>query len=304
MNNEFEAGPFVRWAGGKAKLINIILQKVEQHINLNDIQHYIEPFVGGGALFFYLAQNYDFKSYTIMDINLELINAYKAIKQSPEKLIYFLDILQENYNRLISLEDKSKYYYEIRSCFNFFEEKEKLKDIVNFERAAQFIFLNKTCFNGLYRVNRAGEYNVPFGKKETINIYNPNNIFAVNQILQKTSIIHGDYYKTLEYIDRKEDTFVYFDPPYRPITSSAFTAYAESGFNDRDQENLAELCKLLYEKNVHFAVSNSDNPEDEEKFFNRLYDNENFQMYQISAPRQIAAKIKSRSTVSEILVIW
>ncbi|RNC99548.1 DNA adenine methylase [Lysinibacillus halotolerans] len=304
MNNPYEAGPFVKWAGGKSRLIDSILHKISNHINLDEMEHYIEPFVGGGAMFFYLAYHYNFTKMTIIDINLELINSYRSIKEDPIHLIRHLDILQDKYNSLHTLEEKELLYYNIRQVYNNYQDKNELKEKVDFERAAQFIFLNKSCFNGLYRVNRKGEYNVPFGKKERINIYNQRNILNVNEVLKRTTIIHGDYTQTFDHIQEQENTFVYFDPPYRPITSSsAFTAYAESGFNDDDQSNLANLCKELHLRDVHFAVSNSDphNSDPTDMFFDNLY--EEFNIYRIRANRQIAADSRSRSAISEILVV-
>lgn len=302
MTNPHEAGPFVKWAGGKSKLVDVILHNVSENINLNEIKHYLEPFVGGGAMFFYLANHYNFESMTIMDINLDLINCYKAIKESPTTLIRKMDELQNRYNNFTSIGEKESFYYEMRNIYNDYRKKENLIEFIDFERAAQFIFLNKSCFNGLYRVNRSGGYNVPFGKKETLNIYNERNILSIYEVLQRTEIIHGDYRRTLDFV--QNDTFVYFDPPYRPITSSAaFTAYAESGFNDNDQENLAQLCNQLYIQGVRFAVSNSDphNSDPTDMFFDELY--RDFNIYRISASRQIAAESSSRNPVSEILVV-
>lgn len=302
MTNEQEASPFVKWAGGKSKLVEIILEKVQEHIDLNTIEHYIEPFVGGGAMFFYLANRYDFKTMTIMDINIELINTYKAIQKSPNKLIQEMDNLQNHYNQLATLEEKEAFYYDVRKEYNNYSNKEKLEQKIDYRRAAQFIFLNKTCFNGLYRVNRSGGYNVPFGKKNEVNIYNELNIRSVHELLKRTKIIHGDYQQTLQHV--RGNTFVYFDPPYRPISNSAaFTAYDESGFNDTDQECLAKLCMQLYIRGVHFAVSNSDphNSDPSDMFFDNLY--QNFEIYRITASRQIAASSDSRKPVSEILVV-
>ncbi|WP_245989629.1 DNA adenine methylase [Ureibacillus thermophilus] len=170
-HKKVEGGPFVKWAGGKSKLVEIILNIVARHINLDEIEHYIEPFVGGGAMFFYLASRYQFKSYTIIDINLDLINAYRAIKENPILLVKEMDKIQNKYNDFSCFNDKEMFYYEIRDKYNNYANKENLFEFIDFNRAAQFIFLNKSGFNGLYRVNKSGDYNVPFGKKEKIKIY-------------------------------------------------------------------------------------------------------------------------------------
>ncbi|MGX9134339.1 DNA adenine methylase [Rummeliibacillus sp. JY-2-4R] len=295
-----KANPFVKWAGGKSKLVETILEKVSESVNLNEMEHYIEPFVGGGAMFFYLAQTYKFKSMTIIDINLDLINTYKAIQKDPVILIEGMNSLQNEYNSLVDIEEKKLFFYKIRDFFN--QGVENLDTTINFQRAAQFIFLNKTCFNGLYRVNKSGRFNVPFGQKNKINIYDQDNIINIHEILKHTTILHANYDKVLELVNSK--TFIYFDPPYKPITASAaFTSYAKDGFNDDDQDDLAQLCKKLKQLGVHFAVSNSDpkNPDSDEPYFDKLYGG--FTIHRISAARNIAAKSKSRSAVSEILVV-
>lgn len=299
---ESDAGPFVKWAGGKSRLVKTILNKVSLHFNLREIEHYIEPFVGGGAMFFYLANHYRFQSMTIMDINLDLINTYRAIKENPLLLISHMEALQNTYNNLSTLKEKESFYYEIREQYNQYPNKEALNEWTDHYRAAQFIFLNKSGFNGLYRVNKSGGFNVPFGKKVKINIFDEKNILRVNEVLQRTNIVHGDFRRTLEFV--QNNSFVYFDPPYRPITSSSsFTAYAKGGFNDEEQISLAQLCLQLYILGARFALSNSDphNSDPTDMFFNDLY--EGFHIYRIHASRQIAAESRSRNSVSEILVV-
>jgi len=302
LTKKMEGGPFVKWAGGKSKLVETILNRVSKHINFDEIDHYIEPFVGGGAMFFYLAKHYRLKSYTIIDINLDLINTYRAIKENPILLVKEMDRLQDKYNHFLSMRDKELFYYEERDKYNNYSNKENLKKHIDFNRAAQFIFLNKSGFNGLYRVNKSGDFNVPFGKKEKIRIYDDKNILKVYEVLQKTTIVHGDYRQTADYLNK--NTFVYFDPPYRPITNtSSFTAYDHNGFNDEDQVALAQFCMQLYIQGVRFALSNSDphNTDPSDDFFDDLF--KGFIIYRISAPRQIAAESKSRNRVTEILVV-
>lgn len=300
MNVE-KALPFVKWAGGKSKLVETILDKVSESINLSDVEHYIEPFIGGGAMFFHLAQKYNFKKITIIDINLDLINVYKTIQKEPEILINEMKLLQDKYNNLDDIEEKKLFFYNVRNNYNQ-KVDNNLDNVINIPRAAQFVFLNKSCFNGLYRVNKSGLFNVPFGQKNKVNIYDRDNILNVHEVLKRTTILSGSYDKALELVNNK--TFIYFDPPYRPITTSAaFTSYAKDGFNDVDQANLAGFCKKLKSSGVHFAVSNSDprNSDPDDSFFDDLY--KEFTIYRISAARQIAAKSKSRNKVSEILVV-
>lgn len=296
------ATPFVKWAGGKSKLAPKIENRILNSIGFENIKHYIEPFVGGGALFFYLAEKYRFESITIIDINIELINTYKAIKNSPYKLMDFLDKLQAQYNSLESEEEQSELYYEIRAQFNQLKDKNILFNKVDYYRAAQFIFLNKTCFNGLYRENSKGEFNVPFGKRKTINLYDLNNICEISSILQNVNIICGDYKLARDYI--QDNTLVYFDPPYRPITgTAAFTTYSKGGFNDENQKELADFCREISNLGAYFILSNSDpyNGDITDDFFDNLYSE--FDIYRIKASRAIAAKSSSRKDVTEILVI-
>lgn len=296
------ATPFVKWAGGKSKLAPVIEDRIEKSIGFENIEHYIEAFAGGGALFFHLVQKYDFKSTTLIDINIELINAYKAIKKEPYKLMDYLDIMQKEYNALGSEEMQSVYFYEVRKKFNNLDDKSILYKTVDFNRAAQFIFLNKTCFNGLYRENNKGKYNVPFGKKKTVNLYELNNILEISGILQNVNIVAGDYTLTKDYLEPK--TLVYFDPPYRPITgTAAFTTYSKGGFNDENQIELANFCKEISDLGAYFVLSNSDpyNGDINDNFFDNLY--AEFEIHRIYAPRAIAARSSSRKEVTEILIV-
>lgn len=296
------ATPFVKWAGGKSKLAPIIEDRIEKSIGFENIEHYIEAFTGGGALFFYLVQKYKFKTATLIDINIELINAYRVIKQNPYELMDFLDTMQEHYNQQENEEGKSEYFYEVRMEFNELEDKSHLYKTIDINRAAQFIFLNKTCFNGLYRENSKGKYNVPFGKRKVINLYELNNILEISSTLQNVNIVAGDYRLAKEFL--QPNTLVYFDPPYRPITgTAAFTAYSKGGFNDIDQQELAEFCANISNQGAYFALSNSDpyNGDINDDFFDSLYSE--FEIHRIYAARAIAARSSSRKAVTEILIV-
>lgn len=288
-----EAKPFVKWAGGKKKVLPYIKECYPITIN-----KYVEPFVGGGAVLFDVLNNYDIKEAYICDTNKELINAYKVIKKCPKELISQLKLLENdyiNYTKNI----KRDIYNGIRSKYN---QLKKLyvsgPDII---LAAYFIFLNKTCFNGLYRVNKNDEFNVPMGDYKNPKICDEDNILAVSKKLQNVIIENIDYQDTLKYID--EDTFVYLDPPYRPLTkTSDFTSYTKDSFNDEDQIKLAKYIKKVDALGGMFLLSNSDpkNIDINDNFFDDLYSN--YSIKRIEVGRAINSKGNKRGKVSELLI--
>ncbi|EGO2798652.1 Dam family site-specific DNA-(adenine-N6)-methyltransferase, partial [Enterococcus faecalis] len=255
MKNE-RYGAFVKWAGGKSKLAPIIEKKIIESILLDDVDTYVEPFLGGGSFFFYMIQKYNFKNKIISDINWELINLYKVIQLTPEEFIVKLDEIQDNYNNLQDLEEKSEFFYSVRKEYNDVLLNSNKGDI-DIKQAVNFLFLNKLGFNGLYRVNLKGLYNVPFGKREKASLYNKENILGVSSLLSDVKILNCEYEKTFEYASR--NTLFYFDPPYRPLSSSSsFTSYSKSSFNDNNQIELANFCKKIDRQGAKFALSNSD----------------------------------------------
>ena len=288
-----EAKPFVKWAGGKKKVLPYIKECYPITIN-----KYVEPFVGGGAVLFDVLNNYDIKEAYICDTNKELINAYKVIKKCPKELISQLKLLENdyiNYTKNI----KKDIYNGIRSKYN---QLKKLyisgPDII---LAAYFIFLNKTCFNGLYRVNKNDEFNVPMGDYKNPKIWDEDNILAVSKKLQNVIIENIDYQDTLKYID--EDTFVYLDPPYRPLTkTSDFTSYTKDSFNDEDQIKLAKYINKVDALGGMFLLSNSDpkNIDINDNFFDDLYSN--YSIKRIEVGRAINSKGDKRGKVSELLI--
>jgi len=228
--------PFLKWVGGKRQLMPVIVDHLPKKII-----NYCEPFVGGGALFFYLQPQKGF----INDSNKELINVYWVIKNSLTELI---DDLKKHKN-------ESEYFYEIRAMDRDLDTFNKLTDI---QRASRIIFLNKTCFNGLYRVNNAGEFNSPFGRYTNPNIVNEPTLKAVNNFLNSNEIelLNSDYSAVLDRIDK--NTFVYLDPPYHPISErSNFTGYVQGGWNMYDQVKLRKACDILNERKIKFLLSNS-----------------------------------------------
>lgn len=244
--------PFLKWAGGKGQLLN----EIEKYYPFEEgrITKYAEPFVGGGAVLFDILNKYDLKELYISDINFELINAYRIVRDDIDILCEMLLYLQNNFIPL-DAESRKRYYIEKRERFNnlkFVEDEQS-----NIEKAALMIFLNKTCFNGLFRVNKKGLFNVPMGRYKNPLICDEVNLRAVSEKLQKVTIVCGDYRKSAEFIDK--NTFVYFDPPYRPITDTAsFTAYTENLFNDDDQVELAHFVDDMHRKGATVVVSNSD----------------------------------------------
>lgn len=298
-----EAKPVLKWAGGKAKLIPIFEEKYPKELIDGKINTYIEPFIGGGAVFFSMLSEYNFDRVVINDINSELILTYKVIKEAPEKLINILDKCQNKYNDLKNLEEKQLYYYEIRDKFN--EAKGKLNyDIIDdkaIEHASYMIFINKSCFNGLYRENKKGGFNVPFGKKEKLNCYDKENIIAVSEVLKNVIILNGDFEDIIKYVDK--NTFIYMDPPYRPLNATSnFNEYSKEPFNDDAQRRLSKFFNELNEIGAKIMKSNSDpkNTDENDEFFDELYSNYNIS--RISASRSINSKGTGRGKVSEILI--
>lgn len=296
------AKPFLKWAGGKTQLLPELEMRFPQELKDGKINKYIEPFVGSGALLFYLVQNYKIEEAYIFDINPELINVYTVIKQDVNDLI---ETLEEKESVFLPLdkENRKQFYYEQRDSFNrelsSFDFNSYSKE--NVHRAAQFIFLNKTCFNGLYRVNKKGLFNVPMGNYKKPTICNKENLLAVSAILQRINIKHGDYKESLKYVTK--DTFLYFDPPYRPLnTSSSFTAYSKYDFTDKEQVELATYFEELHNIGAKLMLSNSDpkNVDPEDNFFDELY--KDFYIDRVGARRSINSKGSSRGQINEILV--
>jgi len=289
------AKPFLKWAGGKTQVLNNIRMKYPTGLGIA-ITKYAEPFVGGGAVLFDILSNYDMEQIYISDVNRELIVTYQTIRDNISALISRLEELEYVY--LSSDESKRKdLYYLNRNRFNNL----MTSDNTSVELAALFIFLNRTCFNGLYRVNSKGAFNVPQGSYKNPCICDADNLKAVSEVLQNVRIVCGDYRKSETFIDN--NTFAYFDPPYRPLTvSSSFTAYARYGFGDKEQIELAKYIDKLSEMGVFVVASNSDpkNTNEEDDFFDRLYIRH--RITRISASRAINSVGKGRGEINELLI--
>ena len=287
--------PFVKWVGGKSQLIEQI-EKMLPTDSEKVLTKYAEPMVGGGALFFSLLSKYDFEELYISDINAELINAYQAVKNDVDNLIAKLSEMQMLF--LPMDENGRKYfYYNIREKFN--------STIVTAEtateKATQFIFLNKTCFNGLYRVNRKGQFNVPMGAYKNPTICDEENLRNIHEALQNVTIVCGDYSLSKSFID--QDTFVYLDPPYRPISeTSAFTSYNSDVFDDDEQIRLARFIDEINASGAKIVLSNSDpkNVNEEDNFFDDLY--KNYKINRVEASRAINSKGDKRGKINELLI--
>jgi DNA adenine methylase len=287
MNSDIKIKPFLKWAGGKTQLLPSIRDFFPSDIKNTDT--YIEPFVGGGAVLFHILNNYPcIKNVVINDINLRLINTYVILREKPLDLLSILERLQKQYWKLSPIEQR-QFYLGKREYFNSGGAKRT-------ELAALFIFLNKTCFNGLYRVNKSGMFNVSFGQYHKPLICNRELILRLSKLLKKVTILNGDYAHTIA--NFRGNTFVYFDPPYRPVSqTSDFTTYSSEGFDEIQQKRLACFCRLL-DFDSKWMLSNSC-PQDD-SFFNEHYNG--YKIRQIEARRSIGANSASRGKIRELLI--
>lgn len=287
--------PFIKWVGGKSQLVEQI-EKMLPADSEKTLTKYAEPMVGGGALFFNILSKYDFEELYISDINAELINAYQAVKNDVDNLIAKLNEMQMLF--LPMDENGRKYfYYTVRERFN----SSTLTEETATEKAAQFIFLNKTCFNGLYRVNRKGQFNVPMGAYKNPTICDDENLRNIHEALQNVTIVCGDYSLSKSFIDK--DTFVYLDPPYRPISeTSGFTAYNTDVFDDNEQIRLSKFIDEINLSGAKIVLSNSDpkNVNEEDNFFDDLY--KNYKINRVEASRAINSKGDKRGKINELLI--
>ena len=293
-NTAENAKPFLKWAGGKSQL----LKEIANYYPFADghITKYAEPFVGGGAVLFDILNKYDLQEIYINDINADLMNAYCEVRDNVDMLVEILFAMQEDFLPL-DTEGRRAYYLESRKRFNALH----LDDDDRVEKAALMIFLNKTCFNGLFRVNRKGLFNVPMGSYKNPLICDEYNLRAVSEKLQDVIISCGDYKDSADFID--EHTFVYFDPPYRPLTETAsFTAYTENLFHDREQIELACFVDEMDKKGAKIVVSNSDpkNADTTDNFFDDIYSTHKIK--RVEAARMINSNSEARGKIKELLI--
>lgn len=294
---KIKARPFLKWAGGKGQLLTEIAEYYP--FEKGNINRYVEPFVGGGAVLFDILSKYKLEYVCINDINVDLINTYRTIQRDTDKLIDILENMQEKFLAL-DTEERKKFFLEQRERYNFLKIR-NINNDNNCEKAGLLIFLNKTCFNGLYRVNKKGLFNVPVGSYKKPLICDEENLRTIAKLLQNTEITCGDYTKIADRIDDK--TFVYIDPPYRPLNNtSSFTAYTANAFDDDEQIRLSKFVQLISEKGARILESNSDpkNNNSNDDFFDKIYISYNIK--RVSATRMINSKSSGRGKISELLI--
>jgi DNA adenine methylase len=271
---DFNVPTFIKWAGGKTQLLPQLVQFMP-----NNISRYEEPFLGSGAVFFLLKLNFDLEKVVLSDNTSELINCYQMVKDNVQNLLEHLVIHKENHSK--------EYYYKIRA-----KNPEVLTPV---ERASRFLYLNKTCFNGLYRLNSKGEFNVPIGSYINPNIVNKDDILYAHQLLQNVCIKERDFAEVLS--DVQDSDFIYFDPPYHPLSSTAyFTSYTAKSFSLDDQIRLYEVFKSLDQRHCLLMQSNSDT-----EFIRNLY--KDFRIEKVTARRAINSDASKRGPISEVLIL-
>ncbi len=279
-----QAKPFLKWAGGKTQLITDIEKALPKEFTSQKFT-YVEPFVGSGAILFWILNNFpNVEKAVINDINADLTNTYKIIAAKPKELISILKQFQKEYHDLDILEEQKKeYFYAKRDLFN-------TRSTNKVTQAALFIFLNRTCFNGLFRVNRNNGFNVPIGSYKKPMICDADNIYAVSEVLQRVEILTGDYQETLQHAERP--ALFYFDPPYKPLSqTSSFNSYAKDEFGDNEQIQLRDFCKTLDTLGHKWLLSNSDvkGKDMTDTFFDDIYNE--FHINRVFARRSINANI-------------
>lgn len=295
LSTSAKAKPFIKWVGGKGQLIPTFERLLPRGLDRLEAVTYIEPFIGGGAMLFYMLRKFsNIRRAVINDLNPDLIRAYQTVKDTPEALIRFLSGIEREYLGIGEEEKRKEFFLDARKRFNA----GGMSDVDN---TAWLIFLNRTCFNGLYRVNSKGEFNVPFGKYKNPTICDAETIRADSEVLQKVDIISGDFEQTEPYVSA--NTFVYFDPPYRPLdATSSFNSYAKEAFNDAEQIRLKEYFDRLSAKNCLLMLSNSDckgrNPDD--TFFDDLY--KDYVIERVYATRSVNANPEKRGKLTELLI--
>ena len=288
--------PFVKWAGGKGSLVKHLSAHLPDNFRDKRNVTYVEPFVGGGAMLFYMLTHFtNIRRVVINDVNEDLIFCYKLIKNTPQTLIEQLKRIANEYLQLSNMDEKSRYYYKVRDKYNS-------KETIDEEKAAYFMFLHKTCFNGLYRVNTCGKFNVPFGKYKNPTICDDKLILADHELLKKVDIYAGDYSEIMRFLG-KGYNYIYIDPPYRPLSGTAyFKEYSHNVFDDKEQEKLKIFCDIMTARGCKIMQSNSNSMDDDgESYFAKLY--QGYHITQIEAHRYINAHVGKRNKETELLIM-
>lgn len=305
-----EIKPFLKWAGGKRKLLPTLHNNFPNKLVNNEIDTYIEPFLGGGSVALSILEKYNIKNIILNDMNHSLITTYVVVQNKVDELITELLKIENNY-LLLEEEERKEYFYTQRKEFNFIKNKNVQVTSDNLESisletiqlASLFIFLNKTCFNGLYRENLKGEFNVPHGRYKNPLIADTETLYIVSHAIKKATFLSGDFEKLTPFINNH--SFLYMDPPYRPLNASdkKFNGYSKESFDDSDQKRLALWCREIDELGGLFLQSNSNpkNYDSNDTFFENLYDSFSIQN-DISAARVISSKASTRKNVFELLI--
>ncbi len=286
--------PFVKWVGGKTQLIPEIVRRLPEDFAMRDDIVYVEPFVGGGAMLFHMLQAFpNISRAYINDINRELITAYTVVRDTPEALLTRLDTLQREYLPLDEPQRKA-YYLHQRDIYNS-------KSTDDITTAALLIFLNRTCFNGLYRVNAKGAFNVPHGRYAHPQICDETTIMADSALLQRVTVTCGDFASTIAYATR--ESLFYLDPPYKPLSNtSSFNSYSKEAFDDNEQIRLSQFCQTLEWIGSRFILSNSDvrGNDPDNSFFDDLYTS--FTIRRVYATRMVNANPDKRGKLTELMI--
>lgn len=280
--------PFLKWLGGKTRLMPQL-----EPLFPEKFTRYVEPFVGGGAVFLHLSQTCKFKSAVLCDISEDLIMTWGAVREDPCGLCSAVKRMEDDYLAL-STEGRKEFYYQMRDEHNSsLPTQERSEKVI---RAARVIFLNKTCYNGLFRHNAKGLFNSPFGRYDKPSFYDAENINAVSEVLKNTTLLCGDFTNCEKFVNR--GTFVYFDPPYRPLSvTSKFTTFSGRGFDDADQERLAASFKRLDKRGAKLMLSNSDTLDG---YFEGLY--AGYNIHKVKAGRSVNRDPERRGKIPELVV--
>jgi len=298
-----KARPFLKWAGGKRQLLAQIESFFPTELKNGSLSRYVEPFVGSGAVFFKVSQAYPLRDCLIADINPELILVYRTVKRDVDGLIDRLSDIETRYLAL-NESQRSDYYYHVRAVFN--DQRHAIQynefEPIWIQRAAYMLFLNRTGYNGLFRLNSKGEFNVPIGRYPNPRILDEDNLRNVSHLLERVTVKYCDFEAVDECVDH--NTLVYFDPPYRPLSSTAhFTSYSQEVFDDRQQLRLAAFYRRLDAKGGKLILSNSDphNVDPDDDFFEQAY--RGFRIERLLAKRNINRDPDKRGPISELLIM-
>lgn len=291
------ASPILKWAGGKGQLLPTLNTHYPQALLDGTIDTYIEPFVGGGAVFFDIANQFAFRQAFLFDVNPELVTLYRTVKEDVESLIAALGSLEAAFLKH-DAQGREAYFYDVRATYNAAPRQPSAKQ--QLARAAQTVFLNRTCFNGLYRVNGKGEFNVPYGRYKNPAIVMPERLRSASAALSRATLLQADFAQAANYVNG--NTFIYYDPPYRPLSAtSSFNSYAKDTFDDAEQARLADTFRALDARGVKQLLSNSDPTNyGDDPFFDDLY--RGYDIVRVEAKRMINADASKRGSLREILV--